>query len=204
MKTRVLIAFHSRSGTTAALARAIAEGAEAEEAEVRLRRAREVVPAETMARAEGWAEAAAAMNALYPAPDEADADWADGIVFGSPTRFGAVAAELKSYIDSLGGLWLTGRLAGKAGSAFSTTMSAHGGNEATILSLYPTMAHFGLVIVPTGYADPSAFAAGTPYGATSVGLSQPPRLPLEADLAAARYQGRRVTRVARALRGLRA
>lgn len=197
--TRVLIVFYSRGGATKGLAEAIAEGAGAEGAEIRLRRAREVVSPEVMALAPGWKEAAEAMNALYPAPTEADAEWADAIVFGTPTRFGAVASELKAYIDSLGGLWLQGKLAGKAGSAFSTTLSVHGGNEATILSLYPTMAHLGLIIVPTGYADPAMFQGGTPYGATAVSVTQPPQPSSEASLSAARFQGRRVAQVATAL-----
>jgi len=201
-KTKVLIAFYSRSGVTEAVAKAIAEGAEAAGAEVRLRRAREVVGPEVMAHAPGWAEAAEAMNARYPAPTAEDADWADAIVFGSPTRFGSVASELKAYIDSLGGLWFHGKLVGKAGSAFTTTSTTHGGNETTILSLYPPMAHLGLVIVPTGYADPALFAAGTPYGASAVSHNEA-RAPTEADLTLARFQGKRVADVAGALKALR-
>ena len=89
-------------------------------------------------------------------------------MFGTPTRFGAVTAELKAYIDGLGGLWFQGKLNGKAGSAFTSTSSLHGGNESTILSLYNPMAHLGLIIVPLGYADPALFKAGTPYGASAV------------------------------------
>ena len=98
----VLIAFYSRTAVTEGLALAVAEGARAEGAEVRLRRARELVPAELMASMPGWSEQAAAMNAKYPAPTEADAEWADAIIFGGPTRFGAVCSELKAYIDGLG------------------------------------------------------------------------------------------------------
>ena len=150
----ILIAFYSRSGVTEALARGIAEGAESEGAEVRLRRAREIVGRDVMAHAAGWAENADRMNAAYEAPSEADAEWADGIVLGSPTRFGAVSSELKAYIDSLGGLWFQGKLNGKAGSAFTSTSTPHGGNESTTISLYNPMAHLGLIIVPLGYADP--------------------------------------------------
>ncbi|MCA3255859.1 MAG: NAD(P)H:quinone oxidoreductase [Alphaproteobacteria bacterium] len=201
-KTKVLIAFYSRSGVTEALAKAIAEGAEAAGAEVRIRRAREVVGPEVMAHAPGWAEAAEAMNARYEAPTTDDADWADAIVFGTPTRFGSVSSELKAYIDSLGSLWFQGKLVGKAGAAFTTTSTTHGGNETTILSLYPPMAHLGLVIVPTGYADPVMFAGGTPYGPSSVSANEA-RAPGEADLAVARFQGKRITEVARALKALR-
>ncbi len=197
--TNVLIAFYSRSGVTEALATAIADGARAAGAEVRLRRARELVGPEIMALAPGWAEGAAAMNARYEAPTEADAEWADAIVFGSPTRFGAVASELKAYIDGLGGLWFQGKLVGKAGAAFTSTSSTHGGNESTLLSLYNPLAHLGLIIVPLGYGDPIMFKAGTPYGASAVS-GNPPAPPTADDLEVARYQGRRVTTVAAALK----
>lgn len=196
---KVLIAFYSRSGVTEALANAVAEGARSAGAEVRLRRAREFVSAEVMARAPGWKEAADAMNKKYEAPTEADAEWADALVFGTPTRFGATSAELKAYIDSLGGLWSQGKLNGKAGSAFGSSSTPHGGNESTLISLYNSMAHLGLIIVPLGYADPAMFKAGTPYGASSV--SQNKALPPTADdLEVARFQGRRVALVARALK----
>ncbi len=197
--TKVLIAFYSRNGSTERLAQAIAEGAHAAGAEVRLRRAREFVSADVMAKAPGWAENAARMNALYEAPTEADAEWADAIIFGTPTRFGATTAELKAYIDGLGGLWFQGKLVGKVGSVFTSTATTHGGNESTLLSLYNPMAHLGLIIVPLGYGDPVMFRAGTPYGASSVS-GQQSTPPTEDDLEVARYQGRRVAQVAAALR----
>ena len=196
---KVLIAFYSRSGVTEALANAVAEGARADGAEVRLRRAREVVPPEIMAKAKGWREAAEAMNAKYEAPAEADAEWADAIVFGTPTRFGNVSSELKAYIDGLGGLWAKGKLNGKAGSVFCSTSTTHGGNESTIISMYNPLAHLGLIIVPTGYADPVMYMAGTPYGASSVSQNQAAP-PTADDLEVARFQGRRVCFVARALK----
>jgi NAD(P)H dehydrogenase (quinone) len=202
MTTRVLIAFYSRGGVTEALAKAIAEGAVAEGAEVRLRRAREFVGEAVMKQAPGWLEGAKRMNALYEAPTEADAEWADAIVFGTPTRFGSMTAELKAYIDSLGGLWFQGKLVGKAGSAFASTSTLHGGNEMTITALYAPMAHLGLILVPTGYADPVLFRAGTPYGASSVsGTNSAP--PSADDLEVARFQGKRVTRIAAALKTAR-
>lgn len=202
MTTNVLIAFYSRGGVTEALAKAVAEGAKAEGAEVRMRRAREFVGEDVMKRAPGWLEGARRMNALYEAPSEADAEWADAIVFGTPTRFGSMTAELKAYIDGLGGLWFQGKLVGKAGSAFASTSTLHGGNEMTITALYAPMAHLGLILVPTGYADPVLFKAGTPYGASSVsGTNSTP--PSADDLEVARFQGKRVTRVAAALKTLR-
>lgn len=202
MATKILIAFYSRGGVTEALAKAVAEGAKAEGAEVRLRRAREFVGEDVMKKAPGWLEGARRMNALYEAPTEADAEWADGIVLGTPTRFGSMTAELKAYIDGLGGLWFQGKLIGKAGSAFASTSTLHGGNEMTITSLYAPMAHLGLILVPTGYADPVLFKAGTPYGASSVsGTNSTP--PSADDLDVARFQGKRVARVAAALKALR-
>ena len=196
---KILIAFYSRNGSTEALAQAIAEGAHAEGAAVVLRRAREVVSRDVMAHAPGWIENADRMNAAYEAPSEADAESADAIIFGTPTRFGNVSSELKAYVDSLGGLWFQGKLVGKAGSAFVSTSSTHGGNESTNLTMYNFMAHLGLIIVPLGYGDPIMFQAGTPYGASSVsGQENAP--PTAADLEVARYQGRRVAQVARALK----
>ncbi len=120
-------------------------------------------------------------------------------MFGTPTRFGNSSAELKAYIDSLGGLWFQGKLNGKVGSAFTSTSSLHGGNESTIISLYNPMAHLGLIIVPLGYADPTVFKAGTPYGASSVsGQQNAP--PTADDLEVARFQGRRVAHVATVLK----
>ena len=118
--------------------------------------------------------------------------------FGTPTPFRQRQRELKAYIDSLGGLWFQGKLNGKVGSAFVSTQSAHGGNESTTLSLYNPMAHLGLIIVPTGYADPAVFKAGTPYGASAV--SGASALPTADEIEVARFQGKRVTDVARALR----
>lgn len=199
MSAKILIAFYSRGGSTEALAKAVAEGAKAEGAEVRLRRAREFCGPEVMAQAAGWQEAADRMNALYEAPTTDDADWADAIIFGTPTRFGNPSAELKAYIDSLGGLWFQGKMNGKIGSAFASTQSLHGGNETTIVTLYNPMAHLGMIIVPTGYADPAVFKAGTPYGASAVsGVSA---LPTPDELEVAQFQGRRVAQVAGKLRG---
>jgi NAD(P)H dehydrogenase (quinone) len=166
---------------------------------VRLRRAREIVGPEVMAKAPGWAGNAARMNAQYEAPTPGDAEWADAIAFGTPTRFGNVSSELKAYVDSLGGLWAQGKLVGKAGSTFTSTSTVHGGNESTLLTVYNFMAHLGLIIVPLGYADPVLFAAGTPYGASSVS-GQDNQPPTENDLTVARFQGKRLTEVAAALK----
>ncbi len=198
-KVNILIVFYSRTGSTETLAKAVGEGAEAAGAEVRLRRARDIVGPDVMAMAPGWAENAARMDAAYQAPTSDDALWADGVAFGTPTRVGNVSTELKAYIDSLGGLWFQGKLNGKAGGAFASTSTSHGGNESTIISLFNPLAHLGFIIVPLGYADPSMFRAGTPYGASSVS-GQKAIPPTADDLEVARFQGRRLTEVARALK----
>ncbi|MEZ5946946.1 MAG: NAD(P)H:quinone oxidoreductase [Hyphomonas sp.] len=197
----ILIAFYSRDGSTEALGRAIAEGAEADGGVVRMRRVREIVDETTMSLAPGWKEAAARMNAIYEAPTPDDAEWADAIILGSPTRFGLLASELKAFLDGLGGLWVQGKLAGKVGSAFTSSSSVHGGNEINNLTMFVPMAHFGMIIVPPGYADPVMFRAGTPYGASSVSYGAQRAAPTEQDLEAAKYQGKRVVQVARALAG---
>ena len=199
MATNVLIAFYSRNGSTEALAKEIAEGAKKNGAEVRLRRVADIVSDEVMAKAPGWKESSVRMTSTYGAPTSEDAEWADAIIFGTPTRFGNSSAELKAFIDSLGGLWFQGKLNGKVGSVFTSTSSTHGGNESTLISLYNPLAHLGLVIVPLGYADPVLFRAGTPYGASSVsGQANTP--PTADDLEVANFQGRRVTHVAAALK----
>ena len=196
---KIFIPFYSRSGTIEGLARAVAEGAESQGAEVRLRRVRELVDWDVMSSVPGWKESAEAMNARYPAPTPEDAVWADAVIFGTPTRFGNMSSELKAYIDSLGGLWAKGALVGKAGLVFAGSAQQHGGNESTVISLWNPLAHLGFIIVPTGYADPVMFAgAGSPYGA-SVISGHPPAGPSEAELAVARFQGKRVAQVAKKL-----
>lgn len=197
---KVLIAFYSRGGVTEALALAIAEGAREEGATVTLRRARELVSPEVMAHAPGWTESAERMNALYEAPTPDDVVESEAVILGTPTRFGLVSSELKAFLDSLGGIWFQGKTNGKVGAAFTSSSTPHGGNEATILSLYVPMAHYGWVIAPPGYGDASAYGGGTPYGPSAVS-GQDGAMPTEGDLAAARYQGRLVAMVARKLKG---
>lgn len=203
MSVNLLVAFYSRNGSTEALAKALAEGAESEGAVVRLRRARELVGAEVIDAVPGWRESMERQNALYPAPTPDDADWADAIAFGAPTRFGIIASELKAYLDSLGGLWFQGKLFNKAGAAFASTATTHGGAESTVLGLFAALSHLGLVIVPNGYGDPITFQAGSPYGSHSAVDGQYVKAPHENDLAVAKYQGKRLAKVATALKSLR-
>lgn len=200
----VLIAFYSRNGNTEALAKAVAEGARSEGAEVKLRRVNDIVSEEIIQKVEGWAASRDRMRQEYDHPTEDDVLAADAIVFGTPTRYGNVSAELKAWIDSLGGLWAQGKLVGKVGSAFTSTSTIHGGQETTIVTLYIPMAHFGMVIVPPGYASPAVFQAGSPYGATSVSGGNSDQCPTETDLEVARFQGALTAQVARALKAAKA
>jgi len=202
-EARILVVFYSRDGAVEALAKAVGEGASEAGAEVRLRRVPDIVSAEVMAKVPGWEERSKRMLAEYGAPKPDDAEWADGIIFGTPTRFGNTSAELKAFIDSLGGLWFQGRLNGKAAGAFTSTAGPHGGNEATVISLYIPMAHLGFIIVPNGYTHEKVFQGhGTPYGSSSVsGQNSAP--PTAEDLEVARHQGARVAQVAAALKAAR-
>ena len=195
----VLIVFYSREGHCEALANEIAQGARNAGAEVRIRRVADIVSEDVMQKVSGWREHRDRMHRAYGHPSHDDVLWADAIVLGSPTRFGNMCAELKAFVDSLGSLWFQGKLNGKVGSAFTSTQTTHGGNESTLITMYNPMAHLGLVLLPTGYADPVMFGAGTPYGASTVTGSDG-AMPTAGDLAVAAFQGRRVVQVASALR----
>jgi NAD(P)H dehydrogenase (quinone) len=201
-KPNILVVFYSRDGSVEALAKAVSEGAREAGAEVRLRRVPDIVSPEVMAKVPGWEERSKKMLAEYGTPTTADAEWADGIIFGTPTRFGNTSAELKAFIDSLGGSWSQGKLNGKAAGAFTSTAGRHGGNEATLVSLYIPMAHLGFIIVPNGYTHEKIVQGhGTPYGSSAVsGQNSTP--PTPDDLEVARHQGARVTQVAAALKSV--
>lgn len=196
----ILVVFYSRDGSVEALAKAVAGGASQAGADVRLRRVPEIVSSEVMSKVPGWEERSKRMLAAYGSPTLADAEWADGIIFGTPTRFGNTSAELKAFIDSLGSLWFQGKLNGKAAGAFTSTAGPHGGNETTVVSLFIPMAHLGFIIVPNGYTHEKILQGhGTPYGSSSTsGQNSAPPTPEELEVA--RHQGARVTQVAAALK----
>lgn len=195
---RLLIAFYSRNGTVEALAVAAADAARQAGADVRLRRAREVAGEDAMGQVEGWLDSARRQNELHEAPTKDDAEWADAILFGTPCYFGAMATELKNFLDQLGPQWKRGALAGKVGGAFAAASWPHGGTEVVTLSLYAPMAHLGMVILPTGYTDAAMLEAGSPYGASAICGSEH-RPPREEDLRAVRHQGRRMVAITGAL-----
>ncbi|WP_104432284.1 NAD(P)H:quinone oxidoreductase [Kineococcus xinjiangensis] len=195
---RLSVIYYSSTGTNYEIARTIAEAAEKAGAEVRLRKVHELAPEEAIASNQGWAQHAAATQDVIEA-DKDDMTWADAVIFGSPTRFGNVAAQLKQFLDTLGGLWAQGLLADKVYSGFTSTSTRHGGQESTLLALYTTIHHFGGIVVAPGYTDPAKFADGNPYGTSHVdGNGENPVD--DVTRAAARVQAQRVVRIAAALK----
>lgn len=189
----IAVIYYSAYGHTYELARSLEEGAKSAGAQTRLRKVRELAPDEVIATQQGWHDHRVATQHVPEAALE-DLEWADGFAFGTPTRFGGPAAQLKQFLDTTGSLWQKGVLADKAVTSFSGAMNPHGGQESTILALNNVFYHWGAIIVPTGYTDPSVFAAGgNPYG-TSNTASEP--TVSEAVLAAARHQGARLARFA--------
>ncbi|MGW7481873.1 NAD(P)H:quinone oxidoreductase [Nonomuraea muscovyensis] len=196
----VAVIYYSATGTVHALAQAAAEGAEKAGAHVRLRKIAETAPPEAISANPAWAQH------LLDTADVAEAGhddlaWADAVLFGTPTRFGNPAGQLRQFIDTTGPLWYQGKLADKVYSAFTASSTAHGGQESTLLALGNTFYHWGGIIVPPGYTDPVQFQSGNPYGTSHVTGDGPPS---EVTLQAARYQARRVVDTVAALKAGRA
>jgi NAD(P)H dehydrogenase (quinone) len=200
MSTRVAVIYYSATGNVHALALAVAQGASEVGADVRVRRVPELAPDHAIDSNPAWRAHLDAVDG-EPIATVDDLRWADALALGSPTRFGNIAAQLKQFIDTTGPLWAEGAIADKAVTAFTSAVNRHGGNESTLLALYNTMYHWGAVIVPPGYTDPSTTTAGgNPYGTAHVSGEG---VPSAETLEAARYQGRRLTLMAGALRHLR-
>ena len=191
---KILILFYSRTGNTAALADAVAQGAKSVRfAEVDVRRIDDLAPTSVIESDAEWKSSREKLAARYQtfADVNALADY-DALILGSPTRYGIMAAELKHVLDQTGPLWQRGALVNKVGAAFTSVSTAHGGHETTLWSIMTPMANLGLIIVPPGYSDAVMFTGGSPYGATATTAAGAPG---EADLAAARHQGKRVAEV---------
>lgn len=191
---KILVLFYSRTGNTAALADAVADGARSVRfAEVDLRRIADLAPEATIAAVPGWKEGRDALAAKYKTMGPVDElEGYDAIILGSPTRYGIMSAELKNVLDQTGPLWNRGALVNKVGAAFTSVATGHGGHETTLWSIMTPMANLGMILVPPGYTDGVMFAGGSPYGATATTGGGPPG---ENDLAAARHQGKRVAEV---------
>ena len=196
MSPRVLVVYYSATGSVHRLAEAVAAGAGSAGADVRLRRVAELAPAEAIASNPAWAAHREETDAAVEVATLDDLEWADGYAFGTPTRYGAPAAQLKQFVDSAGGLWQEGKLADKPVTVFVSSAEQHGGQESTILSLNNVFYHWGSVIIPLGYTDDVVYeAGGNPYG-TSWPAGFPSTMPDEVTLRCARYQGVRLARFA--------
>jgi NAD(P)H dehydrogenase (quinone) len=165
--TKLAVIYYSATGHGTSMATRVAAAAEAAGAEVRVRHVAETRDPESFAQNPAWAANYEATKDLPPATGD-DIVWADAVIFGSPTRFGSVASQMRNFLDSLGGLWSEGKLADKVYAAFTSSNTAHGGQETTLLTLYVTLMHFGGIIVPPGYTDALKFIDGNPYGASLI------------------------------------
>ncbi|AOS61732.1 NAD(P)H:quinone oxidoreductase [Actinoalloteichus hymeniacidonis] len=191
--TKVAIIYYSSTGNVYTLAQSILAGAEQAGAEVRLRKVHELAPPEAIAANPAWQEHARSTESVAEATAD-DVLWADAVVFGTPTRYGNVAAQLKQFIDTLGPQWSQGLLADKIYSGFVSTATLHGGRESTLLALYNTVHHFGGILVTPGYTDPIQYEVGTPYGPSHAdGQGSIPVA--DATKRAAEFTGRRIVQI---------
>ncbi|MGW5647896.1 NAD(P)H:quinone oxidoreductase [Saccharopolyspora sp. NPDC003752] len=195
---KVSVIYYSATGTGTEIANTLAAEAEAAGAEVRVRRAPELAPDAAIDSNPAWR---ANVEATKPIPEATPDDvvWADAVLFGSPTRFGNIASQLKQFIDTLGGQWAQGQLADKVYSGFTSSSTAHGGQESTLLALYNTFHHFGGIVVAPGYTDGAKFADGNPYGTSHVDAQGANKVD-DVTRAAAAVQAKRVVAVAKALK----
>ena len=202
---KILIVHYSMYGHIYKMAEAIAEGVrEVEGCEVEIKRVPETLPHEVLEKM-GAVEAQKSM-AHIPVATVEELTEADGIIFGTPTRFGNMCGQMRQFLDATGSLWLNGSLIGKVGSVFVSSATQHGGQESTILSFHISLLHQGMVVVGLPYSfagqmDNSEITGGSPYGATTITGSQGERMPSDNELAGARFQGAHVARIAKKLKG---
>lgn len=194
--TKVLVLYYSSYGHIEAMAAAVAEGATSVPGtEVFVKRVPELVPDEV---AKG---AGIKLDQAAPLADPNELADYDAIIFGTPTRFGNMAAQMRNFLDQTGGLWFSKALVGKVGSVFVSTASQHGGQETTITSFHTTLLHHGMVIVGLPYtfegnAEMGEISGGTPYGASTLAGNDGSRMPSANELAGARFQGAHVATIA--------
>ena len=200
MAVKVAVIYYSATGNVHKVAQAIEEGAKEAGAETRFLKVHELAPEEAIKSNEGWSAHALETQDVPEASGD-DLEWADAFVFGTPTRFGNVSAQLKQFFDTQGGLWFQGKLADKVAGGFTSAQNAHGGQESTLLSMYNVFHHWGSIVVTPGYTDGTVFeAGGNPYGVSSTSHEDGPN---EQELAVARYYGRRIAEKAQLLAGSR-
>jgi NAD(P)H dehydrogenase (quinone) len=193
--TKVLVLYYSAYGHIETMAQAIAEGAGTTGAEVTIKRVPELVPEEVARNTGMKLEQTAPLATVDELPQY------DAIIFGTPTRFGNMAAQMRNFLDQTGKHWISGALIGKVGSVFASTASQHGGQETTITSFHTTLLHQGMIIVGLPYSaqellNMEEITGGTPYGATTLAKPDGSRQPSENELTLARFQGRHVAQIA--------
>jgi NAD(P)H dehydrogenase (quinone) len=193
--SKVLVLYYSSYGHIETMAGAVAEGVRQAGAEAVIKRVPELVP-EEIARQSGIKLDQAAPIATVDELPEYDA-----IIFGTPTRFGNMTAQMRNFLDQTGGLWARGALVGKVGSVFTSSATQHGGQESTILTFIPTLMHHGMVVVGLPYAFAGQtgleeIKGGSPYGAATITGGDGSRMPSAVELEGARFQGRHVAQIA--------
>ncbi|MEE8470155.1 MAG: NAD(P)H:quinone oxidoreductase [Dehalococcoidia bacterium] len=200
MTVKVKIVFYSMYGHVYRMAEAVAEGArQVQSAEVKLLQVPELMP-EDMLEASGSKQARAAF-AHIPVAEPDDLADADALIFGTPTRFGNMCAQMRNFLDQTGVLWAKNALVGKVGSVFTSTSTQHGGQETTLTSFHTTLLHHGMVIVGVPYTEKrqtitDEITGASPYGASTISAMDGSRMPSENELAIARFQGRHVADIA--------
>ena len=192
---KVLVLYYSSYGHIETMAQAVAEGAREAGAEVAIRRVPELVPAEVAAKSHFKTDQDA------PVATVAELAEYDAIIFGTPTRFGNMTAQMKNFLDQTGALWAGGKLVGKVGSVFTSTATQHGGQESTILSTHTVLLHHGMVVVGLPYTFQGQMiqgevSGGSPYGASTIAAGDGSRQPSQNELDGARFQGRHVAAIA--------
>jgi len=205
MATKLQVVFYSMYGHVYRMAEAVAEGVRSVDGcEVQLLQVPELIPDEALEKS--GAKSARAAFAHVPVASPNQLAEADGIIFGTPTRFGNMTAQMRNFLDQTGGLWVKGGLVGKVGSVFASTGTQHGGQETTITSFHTTLLHHGMVLVGVPYSEQrlvtmDEITGGTPYGATTLAAADGSRQPSENELAIARFQGAHVAAITKKLHG---
>ena len=198
---KILVLYYSMYGHMERMGQAVVQGATSVAGtKVDLRRVPETMKPEAVAAAGGKTDQAA------PVAEPADLGNYDAIIFGTPTRFGNMCGQMRSFLDQTGALWYAGALVGKVGSVFASSATQHGGQESTVLSFHNTLLHHGMVVVGLPYKEQRLIGVdevrgGSPYGASTITGMKGERMPSEAELGMARFQGEHVTRIAAKLFG---
>lgn len=201
---KVYVVFYSLYGHVYRLAEAVKKGAESvENVDVKLFQVPELMSEDQLKNA-GAFEVKRSFSHVSLASVDNLAE-ADAIIFGTPTRFGNMASQMKNFLDQTGGLWAKGALIGKVGSVFSSTASQHGGQETTLTSFHTVLLHHGMIVVGVPYSEQrllnmKEITGGTPYGSTTVTDHDGSRMPSENELAIAEFQGRHVAEIAKKIK----